>query len=206
MSIERACLPDLVFRQDWKATPAARPVSQEHVAHPGLVLALHGPGAGQLKKSHHDEIEGDPYYLWSGTCDGAWAISLRHRSALIDFSRGGLVRWSARQSGSRRLRLILKPEDRPWIVSDRFDGASASWREFEIEIEQATWRRLDIETVTPCDADLPGASGREFGINLGLERVDAVGVTDLMPGGGSSNCSRLDWIEVWGRSVERASP
>jgi len=206
VSTEPLCLPELVFREDWKTTPASRPVSQEQVAHPGLVLALHGPGARQLKKSHHDEIEGDPYYLWSGKCDGAWAISLRHRGFLIDLSRGGLVRWNARQSGSRRLRLILRPQDRPWIVSDRFDGASAGWREFEVEIANTTWRRLDIETVTPCEPVPPAALGREIAVHLGLDRVDAVGVTDLMPGDGSGNCSRLDWIEVWGRSVARVSP
>ena len=198
VSTEPICIPELVFRENWKTTPAARPLTQAQVAHPGLVLALHGTGARQLKKSHHDEIDGDPYYIWSGKCDGAWAISLRHRNALIDLSRGGLVRWNAKQSGSRRLRLILKPEDRPWVVSDQFHGASAGWHEYEIEIAKATWRELEIETVTPGES-LAGAS-------LGLEHIDAIGVTDLMPGDGSGNCSRLDWIEVWGRSVTRASP
>ena len=206
MSTEPICLPELVFREDWKTTPAARPVTQAQVAHPGLVLALHGTGAGQLKKSHHDEIEGDPYYIWSGKCDGAWAISLRHRNALIDLSRGGLVRWNARQSGSRCLRLILKPEDRPWIVSDQYHGASTGWHEYEIAIASATWRGLDIRNVTAGEPLTTAALVREFGVTRGFERVDAIGVTDLMPGDGSGNCSRLDWIEVWGRSVARASP
>jgi hypothetical protein len=201
---EPASIPELVFREDWRTIPAATPVTQEHVAHPDLVLTLHGPGAGRIKKSHHEEIAGDPYYVWSGKCDGAWALSLRHRGALIDLAHGGLVRWRARQSGSRRLRLILKPEDGPWIVSERFDGASASWRDFEIEVATATWRPLDIETVTAGRPAAPAPAWRELG--PGLRRVDAIGVTDLMPGEGSGNCSRLDWIEVWGRSVERASP
>ena len=177
--------------------PAERPVTQEHVANPDLVLALHGPGAEQIKKSHHDEIAGDPYYVWSGKCAGTWAISLRHREALIDLSSGGLIRWRARQSGSRRLRPILKPADGPWMVSDQFDGPSAGWREFEIEVAKATWRMLDIETVT---AHEPAKR-----LELCLARVDAIGVTDLMPGDGSGNCSRLDWLEVWGRKVERAT-
>ena len=204
MSGEPVRLPELVFREDWRTIGAARPITQEHVAHPDLVLALHGPGAGQVKKSHHEQIAGDPYYVWSGKCDGPWALSLRHRGVLIDLSRGGLVRWRARQSGSRRLRLLLRPEDGPWIVSDRFDGASANWREFEIEVAAAAWWPLDIETITAARPAARPAAAREFGI--GLERVDAIGVTDLMPGDGSGNCSRLDWIEVWGRSVERASP
>jgi hypothetical protein len=187
---------ELVYREDWKAIPAARPLTQEHVAHPDLTLALYGPGADQIKKSHHEEIKGDPYYIWSGRCDGAWAISLRHNRALIDLSGGGVVRWRARQSGRRRLRLILKPEARMWMVSDQCDDASADWREFEVEISAATWRWLDIDAVT---------AGREAG-GIELARVDAVGVTDLMPGGGSGDCSRLDWIEVWGRPVARRTP
>lgn len=186
----------LVFREDWKEIPAARPLTQEHVAHPDLTLALHGPGAGQLKKSHHEEIAGDPYYLWSGKCAGAWAISFRHRNALIDLSGGGVVRWRARQSGTRRLRLILKPESRAWLVSDQCDDASTDWREVEIEIATSTWRWLDIGSVT---------IGRQAG-EVELARVDAVGVTDLMPGDGSDACSRLDWIEIWGRVVARRTP
>ena len=36
-----------------------------------------------------------------------------------------------------------------------------------------------------------------------LSRVDEIGFTDLMHGGGSPACSRLDWIEVWGKAVPR---
>ena len=32
-----------------------------------------------------------------------------------------------------------------------------------------------------------------------LSRVEEIGFTDLMAGGGSAACSRLDWIEVYGR-------
>jgi hypothetical protein len=37
--------------------------------------------------------------------------------------------------------------------------------------------------------------------DLDLSRVDEIGFTDLMPGGGSDACSRLDWIEVYGKPV-----
>jgi hypothetical protein len=36
-----------------------------------------------------------------------------------------------------------------------------------------------------------------------LSRVAEIGWTDLMTGGGSSACSRVDWIEVYGRPVKR---
>lgn len=34
--------------------------------------------------------------------------------------------------------------------------------------------------------------------NLDLSSVEEVGFSDLMPGGISAACSRLDWIEVYG--------
>jgi hypothetical protein len=38
---------------------------------------------------------------------------------------------------------------------------------------------------------------------VNLSRVDEIGFTDLMTGGLSDACSRLDWIEVWGKPVAR---
>src|SRR3972149_540547 len=42
--------PGLLFREDWKESPAATPVTQEHVSNPDLILARHGPGEAQVKK------------------------------------------------------------------------------------------------------------------------------------------------------------
>jgi hypothetical protein len=36
-----------------------------------------------------------------------------------------------------------------------------------------------------------------------LSNVEEIGFTDLMAGGQSKACSRLDWIEVHGRPVAR---
>ena len=36
--------PPLFFREDWKETPAATPVTAEHLTNPKLQFALYGPG------------------------------------------------------------------------------------------------------------------------------------------------------------------
>ena len=51
----------LLFREDWKTTPAELPITQDHVAAKDLVLVMHGPGKQGLKKSHHDKPVDDPY-------------------------------------------------------------------------------------------------------------------------------------------------
>jgi hypothetical protein len=185
--------PSLFFREDWKETPAETPITQAHVAHPDLVLLLYGPGKAGIKKSHHDKPADDPYYVWSGTAGGNWAVTLRHRSRLADLTRQAKIRWRAKQAGFRQLRIILKLEDGQWLVSDASDPASGDWREREFNISDIRWRNLDVGSVVEGD----------WAANPNLSRVEEIGWTDLMRGGESQACSRLDWIEVHAWPVER---
>src|SRR6187200_525513 len=75
--------PGLFFREDWKETTAATPVTQEHVANADLILTRHGPGEANIKKSHHDQPADDPFYIWSGEAGANWAVSLRHARSLV---------------------------------------------------------------------------------------------------------------------------
>ena len=79
-------------------------------------------------------------------------------------------------------------------MSDQSDDHSRDWRVREFNLGDLRWRRLDIEKV------VEGA----WVDNPNLGRVDAVGFTDLMSGGGTPASSRLDWIEVWGKLAPRA--
>jgi hypothetical protein len=186
--------PGLFFREDWKETPAALPVTQEHVANPDLVLSLHGPGKVGIKKSHHDTPADDPFYIWSGECQGNWAVSLRHKAAQVDLTGHAKIRWRTEQAGYRQLRILVRLADGTWLVGDQSDGPSTDWRVREFNVGDLRWRKLDIETVVEKDwVDKPD-----------LSRVDEVGFTDLMRGGGSSACSRLDWIEVYGTKRPRS--
>jgi len=181
--------PDLLFREDWKESPPEIPLGQNHVANPDLIVSLHGPGMHGLKKSHHDWIENDPYYVWSGACPGNWAVSLRLNEREIDLSGEAKIRWRSKQSGFRHLRLIVQLKDGTWLVSDRSFGESFDWAVQELTISSIQWRELDISRISETKkVERPN-----------LARVREIGFSDLMPGGGSDACSRLDWIEVYGR-------
>jgi len=196
MFVVLAVLPaaSLFFREDWKETPAQTPVTQDHVAHPDLILTGHGPGRAQIKKSHHDQPADDPYYVWSGEATSNWAVSLRHRGAAVDLTGPSRIRWRSRQTGFRALRIILKLGDGSWVVGDAVDGESAEWRVREFALSEVHWRALDIENVVD-GRPVPDAD---------LSRVLEVGFTDLMRGGRTPASSRLDWIEVYGRAVPLA--
>ena len=184
-----AAEPELLFREDWKESPAEIPLGQKHVANPDLRVSLYGPGMYGIKKSNHPWIENDPFYVWSGVCPGNWAVSLRLKEGAFDLSGSAKIRWRSRQSGFRHLRLIVKLTDGTWLVSDKSVGESPDWEVQEFLISEIQWRELDISRV----AEKKGAE------KPSLSQVEEVGFTDLMPGGGSDASSRLDWIEVYGK-------
>lgn len=179
--------PSLLLREDWKETPPETPVTQEHVANPDLVLQRHGPGKDGIKKSNHDKPEDDPFYIWSGTCEGNWMLSLRPKDYLIDLTGYAKIRWRSKQSGFRQLRIVIQLEDESWLVSDLYDDQSKDWRIREFNVSDINWYGLNIEDIRETKhIEAPD-----------LSRVHAIGFTDLMAGGMSSACSRLDWIEVY---------
>ncbi|NWG13604.1 MAG: hypothetical protein HXY20_08730 [Acidobacteria bacterium] len=183
----------LFFRENWAESPAEMPISQKHVANQELSLEVWGPGQHGIKKSNHPWIANDPFYVWSGPCPGNWAVSLKHRRSDVDLTGGARIRWRSKQSGFRELRIILRLPDGTWLVSDASEGPSEEWRVREFELGKIRWRVLDISRVTEG----------KWAASPDLGRVEAVGFTDLMPGGLSDACSRLDWIEVYGRAVAR---
>jgi hypothetical protein len=185
--------PALFFREDWKETPAEMPVTQAHVANPDLLLALYGPGQHGIKKSNHPQIPNDPFYIWSGACPANWAVTLKLKSSDADLTGPAVIRWRTRQSGFRQLRIILKLSSGRWLVGDASDDASEDWRVRQFNVADIHWRELDICRVTegkPVESP-------------DLTRVEEIGFTDLMPGGMSDACSRLDWIEVYAKAVPR---
>ena len=185
--------PEMFFREDWKESPAETPVSQDHINNPDLILCLYGPASDSIKKSHHATPVYDPYYVWSGLCNGTWALTVKHRHYFADLTGFSKIIWRAKQYGFRQLHIIVKLQDGTWLVSDLGDGASGDWRVREFNIQDIQWVGLNIDAIT------------EGGlvINPDLSKVDEIGFTDLMPGGSSLACSRLDWIEVYAIPVDR---
>ena len=185
--------PGLFFREDWKETPPEIPLNQNHVANPELTVQLYGAGKDSLKKSNHEKPVDDPFYVWSGLCLDNWMVTLKHKSKNVDLTGFAKIRWRSKQFGFRYLRIALKLADGTWLVSDLADGPAKDWRIKEFNIQEITWHILDVERIT------------EVGIakNPDLSNVEEIGFTDLMPGGRSQACSRLDWIEVDGKPVNR---
>jgi len=183
--------PGLLFREDWKETPAEIPLHQGHVSHPDLLVGLYGPGKDSLKKSHHDAPPDDPYYIWSGLCIGNWTVALHHKTVHYDLTALSKIIWRSKQSGFRELHIVLRLANGTWLVSKQGDDASGDWRIREFNLMDLDWYILDIKSITEQQVE-PDPD---------LSDVVEIGFTDLMPGGQSNACSRLDWIEVYGYNI-----
>jgi hypothetical protein len=189
---EEGYRPDLLFTEDWKEIPAEITLNQKHVENPNLIVTLYGPGSDSIKKSNHENPPDDPYYTWSGLCLGNWAVTLQLKTGHMDLSSFSKIRWRSKQSGFRELHIVLKLADGSWLVSRQGDGASADWRVREFNLMDLDWFTIDMESIIEGKAvSLPN-----------LSDVVEIGYTDLMPGGQSTACSRLDWIEVYAYLVE----
>jgi hypothetical protein len=112
----------------------------------------------------------------------------------VDLTGAAKIRWRAKQTGFRHLRLIVKLADGKWLVGDIADGPSTDWREREFILADLRWRSLNINTI------IEGAWVEK----PDLSRVEEIGFTDLMLGGGAPASSRLDWIEVYATGRKRA--
>jgi hypothetical protein len=128
-------------------------------------------------------------------------ITLRDRNNDVDLSGVATLKWRTRVSGFHCLRPVVKLASGQWLVGDKCaQGPQTSWADQEIQFVDVRWRNLNIaEVVEARDGywvDFPD-----------LSRVEEIGFTDLMRGAGhgSGGGSRLDWIEVTGRPVPRAS-
>jgi hypothetical protein len=182
----------LFFREGWMEVPPSRPVTNEHLQNGELAVALHGPDGLSVNRSHHDNRPNDPWYIWSGSAkNGRWAISLRKKDALVDLSLSGKIRWRLKQSGPHVLRVMLELESGSWLVSNQGFGETPDWHVFDCDLSNLTWSSLNIETI-------------ETGERVkrpDLSRIRSVGWTDLQVGKGSPGCTRVDWIEVYGKAV-----
>ena len=196
--------PKLIFREDWSEVPpfdVTTPYSltQKDVMNPDLIQTLYGPGQDSIKKRHHGTAA-DPFYVYSGFCKSNWALALSNKKCYIDLRGDAVVRCRVMNSGMRQLHLIIQMDSENWFVSDVAAGPSSTWNEFDFVIRDIKWSLINIRTVTPVSiVDNPAL---HYGANW-LRQIDKIGFTDLMNGGLSGACSRVDWIEVYGSSIKK---
>jgi hypothetical protein len=199
--------PPLFFREDWNLagglpnsnTPQEpeHTVVQADVANPNLEVRLYGDKAGPVtvKQTYNNDIT----YVMTLLCTSNCAITLRDKKNDVDLTGLATIRWRTKVSGFHLLHPILKLADGTWLVGDHAAAFSTDWVESQIQIADVRWRPLNIENVVEGRVD-------KWVENANLSRVEEIGFTELMRGGGHGSAgSRIDWIEVYGKPVPRVA-
>ena len=201
--------PPLFFREDWKLASGLpninTPQEPEHtvvqgdVANPNLEVHLYGDKTGPVAV-RPDLQQSTSRTLMTLLCTSNCAITLRDKNNDVDLTGLATIRWRTKISGFHLLHPILKLADGTWLVGDHAAGYSTDWVESEIQLADVRWRNLNIDNVIE-------GRGDKWVDNPNLSRVEEIGFTDLMRGGGhgSGGGSRIDWIEVYGKPVPRAA-
>jgi hypothetical protein len=195
--------PPLFLKESFKETPkgtSETAVTTGFLTNPNLELKLYGPGKNDIQIVHHESPKDEPSYIWTGLCSTPCALALRDKNNYVDLTGLAKIRWRTKQAGFHLLRPILKLGDGTWLVGDHTDGYTIDWRETEMAAGDIRWRRFDPEHVTE-------ASDGRWVESPDLSKVDEIGFTDLTIGSGhgAGGSSRIDWIEVYGNPVVRAS-
>jgi len=181
----------LLFKETWKQTPEAVPISAEVVTNPALELTVYG-------EAPEVNSEGGTPHVWTGLCAPACAVTLKDRKNFADLSGKARIKWFAKTSGFHALRPVVKLADGTLLVGDLADAYTYDFRTTEFYLAELRWLKLDAETLTTKGTLLSD-------VDLGM--VDEIGFVDLEQGSGHGlgGFSNLGWIEVYGKPVPRSN-
>jgi hypothetical protein len=203
----RASAAPPFFKVEWVRPPSQTgqvPVVQENVADTNLELKWYGAAAKRLLTSGNPGSDTTPFSVWSGECDGPFAVTLRQKQNYVDLSGLGKVRWTIKTSGFHAVRPVVKLADGTLLVGDHADVSVPMLVEHEFALAGVRWVKLDPARAVTLGGG-GGASNEIWISNPDLSKVDEVGFADLMPGSGhgTGGYIHLGSIQVYGKAVPR---
>lgn len=207
--VARASAAPSFLKVEW-VRPASQtgqvPVVQENVADPNVEIKWYGPAAKQLLTSGNPGSDTTPFSVWSGECDGPFAITFRQKNSYVDLTGLGRIRWVTKTSGFHVVRPVVKLADGTLLVGDRADASVPMLVQSEFPLAAMRWIKLDPTRVVTLGGN-SGPTNETWVANPDLGKVDEVGFADLMPGSGhgTGGYIHLGTIEVFGKPVPRAA-
>lgn len=210
----RASMAAALFKVEW-VQPAGQtgqvPIVQGNVADPNVEVKWYGEAAKHLLTSGTPGSETTPFSVWSGECDGPFAITFKPKNNMMDMSGVGKIRWVVKTSGFHVVRPVVKLADGTMLVGDHADEAVPILTMREFALADVRWIRLDPMRVVTLNGGRTGGPANPnneiWAANPDLTKVDEIGFADLMPGSGhgTGGYIHLSTIEVFGKSVPRVA-
>ena len=209
----RASTAAPVFKVEWiqpQGQGGQVPIVQGNVADPNVEVHWYGEAAKHLLTSGTPGSESTPFTVWSGECDGPFAITFKSRNSMLDMSGLGKIRWVVKTSGFHVVRPVVKLADGTLLVGNHADASVPMLISREFALSDVRWIRLDpMRVVTVNGGRGAGANpNNEIWVNNpDLSKVDEVGFADLMSGSGhgTGGYIHLGTIEVFGKAIPRST-
>ena len=193
--------PPLAFAETWKkpytgpVTDAnrdeVRRVTSQALTQPGLELHLYGPDARSVLVTEHEGRED----LWTGLATSPVAVTLKDTANYLDLTGLARLRWMVRTEGLHVIFPVVKLADGTLLAGHRGVSTDGDFLQTEVAYSGMRWYKLDPDrVVTTAEVTSPA-----------LNRVDEVGWTDLMPGGGKGNAGwcNVSTMELYAKRVPR---
>lgn len=204
----------LLFREDFKAEkPGEVQLTPSAIGNPNLELKLYGPGSkpgtgdqsGLLLGNEQDPVNPGQMQslIWTGVAEASWGVMLKDKNNYLDLRDTARLRWRVRSRSLHELRPVVKLSDGTMWAADYTEPLSTYMRESEIYFVDITrWRELNPATMSEARAK---AGQPLWKTDLDLSKIDEIGFTDLMAGGGHGTQGNVavDWIEVYGNPLKR---
>jgi len=207
---QRAATAALLFKVEWVRPPsqtAQVAVVQENVTDTNLELKQYGPAAKQLLTSGTPGSATAPFSVWSGECEGPFAITFRQKSNFVDLTGLSKIRWVTKTSGFHVVRPVVKLADGTMLVGEYSEAHVPMLTQTEFSLSGIRWIKLDPARVVTVNSGAAGGGGANeiWVLNPDLSKVDEVGFADLMPasGHGTGGYIHVGQIEVYGKPVAR---
>ena len=200
----------LVFKVEW-VRPASQtgqvPVVQENIVDPNVEMKWYGTAAKQLLTSGNPGSETTPFSVWSGVCEGPFAITFRQKNNAVDLTGPAKIRWMTKTSGFHVVRPVVKLADGTMLIGDHVDQSVPMLAQSDVALAGMRWIKLDPVRVVTLGGN-SGPANETWVPNPDLSHVDEVGFADLMPGSGhgTGGYIHLGTIEVYGTPVPRKLP
>ena len=197
----------LYLKVEWVRPPSQTgqvPVIQQNIINPDVEMKWYGAAAKKLLTTGTPWSDVAPFGVWSGECDGPFAITFRLKDSYVDMTGQANVRWYVKTSGFHVVRPVVKLTDGTMLVADLSFDSVPMLTEHEFSLLGLRWLKLDPDRVVTLGRN-PAPANEIWVPEPDLSKVDEIGFVDLMPssGHGTGGYIQLGNIEVYGKAVPR---
>jgi hypothetical protein len=196
----------LFLKVEWVRPPSQNaqvPMVQENIVDQNVEVKWYGPAAKKLLTTGTPGSDVAPFGVWSGECDGPFAITFRLKNNnSIDMTGLANVRWFVKTSGFHQVRPVIVLPDGTMLVADLPFSSVPILTQSEFSLLGLRWLKLDKDRMVTLGRN-PAPANEIWVPDPDLSKVDEVGFVDLMPssGHGTGGYIQLGPIEIYGKPV-----